>query len=89
MRRTDIALRLAAAAALAATLSACTTTESHGPDFGASVRHNMMMHVINPTPVYGQGVPATSGPRAAGALDRYQKGKTIDLKVESTTKKAE
>jgi hypothetical protein len=60
-------------------LVACTPQEKINPDFGNSVRHNMSVHIINPTPEYGaaQQIPELDGPRAAGAQTRYDKGEVI------------
>ncbi len=71
-------------------LAACQQNRGPlGPDFGDSVRHNNSVHIINPRPEYaGREVPGMSGVRAAGAMSRYEKGETADLKIESTSKKA-
>jgi hypothetical protein len=68
-------------------LSACDTQPKKvlSPDFGNSVRHNMAVQIINPDA--GDEQPEAtdlSGPRAKGAMDRYEKGQIIEPKAEST-----
>ncbi len=66
--------------------AACTNHEPLGKGFGDSVRHNMSMHIINPTPSYrNAGAPDMSGARAANAIGRYQRGEEKDLKIEDTS----
>lgn len=75
--------------AMSLTVLACSNSEPLGRDHGNSVRHNMAVHIINPAPNYaGRDVPATSGVRAARAMDRYMKGEVTKLKIESTSKKS-
>ncbi|MEO3429565.1 hypothetical protein AAFN88_11940 [Pelagibius sp. CAU 1746] len=60
-------------------LASCTPQGDLNPSFGDSVRHNMSVHIINPTPEYGasQQIGPLDGPRAAGAQTRYDKGEVI------------
>lgn len=80
-------LRLCTAAAVSLTLLAAGCTPANRPlsrDFGESVTHNKMVHIVDPHPVYDpQAVPAMAGPRAANAYDRYLQGTTQPLKSES------
>lgn len=66
---------------------ACTPEENLHPTFGNSVRHNMSVHIINPTPEYNasQQLPPLDGPRAAGAQGRYDKGEVIQPERLRTT----
>ena len=49
----------------------------------------MAVHIINPSPKYDvDALSGLSGPRAAGAIDRYQHGEVEKLKIEKTSKKA-
>ena len=50
-----------------------------GRDYGNSVPHNMSMHIIDPAPsLEGREVPDMEGTRAAGAIERYDTGTTIE-----------
>jgi len=68
-------------------LLACTPQEKIHPSFGNSVRHNMSLHIINPTPSHGPGevVPNLDGPRGAGAQTRYDNGEVIQPERLRTT----
>ncbi|WP_193370759.1 hypothetical protein [Pelagibius marinus] len=68
-------------------LVACTPQEKIHPSFGNAVRHNMSIHIINPTPEYSaaQQIPELDGPRAAGAQGRYDKGEVIQPERLRTT----
>lgn len=67
------------ALALVLPLAAGCGTQAYEPlsaDFGNSVRHNMMMQVVNPDPPAAtEGAPTGSGSRAALAYSRYENGK--------------
>jgi len=65
----------------------CQAPRPVGRDFGNAVRHNMSVHIINPAPDYtGRPAPGLDGIRAAGALERYHKGKVTEPKRVSTSK---
>ncbi len=67
----------------------CQNTQPLGRDFGNAVRHNMSVHIINPAPAYaGRESPGFDGIRAAGVLERYQKGKVTTPKTVKTTQAA-
>ena len=58
-----------------------------GDGFGDSVRYNMAIQTVNPHRTYSDDKPTgLSGPRAAGAIGRYDKGDVRSLKIESTSK---
>ncbi len=64
----------------------CQNTQPLGRDFGNAVRHNMSVHIINPAPDYaGRETPGLDGIRAAGVLERYQKGRVIKPKAAPTS----
>ena len=70
--------------ALAAVAAAACTPRDTG--LGATVRHNMALHIINPDPVYqGQPIEGASGARAAGAQERYRKGTVKEPRTIRTT----
>jgi hypothetical protein len=76
------------AVALVALAACSSNTEPLNPDFGASVRHNMMMHIIDPAPAHAsKGAPDMRGPRATGAMDRYEKGAEKAPVIEKTGEK--
>ena len=67
-------------------LAGCDTTEPLGADFGNAVEHNKAMHIINPSPVYAAPeTPDMNGPRAAGAVKRYEEGTVIQPEDIRTT----
>jgi hypothetical protein len=67
-------------------LSACERPASISPTLGDSVRRNMAVHIINPTPSYeGMAEPDFSGARASGVMDRYYKGDVKSLEPERTS----
>ena len=81
-------IQIATFAAAFAALTACSNAEPLNHDFGASVRHNMMMHIIDPAPAHaGIGTPALRGPRATGVMDRYDKGTVTPLVIEKSERK--
>lgn len=46
--------------------------------FGNTVRNNIALQIVNPTPVYaGFEIPEMDGVRSAGAMQRYQRGQVI------------
>lgn len=54
-------------------------------DYGHAVRTDLAAQVADPEPRYlRQDEPASNGPRAANAMDRYLKGQVIEPTVEST-----
>ncbi|EKV28661.1 hypothetical protein C882_0873 [Caenispirillum salinarum AK4] len=72
--------------AAAASLGACAEPGETSPNFGAAVRHNMAVHIINPAPDYGPGAqPTGSGRRQALATERYATGTVIRPPAPSTT----
>ena len=82
------ALAFAILTVAAVTIAGCENHEPIGRDFGDSVRHNMARHIINPRPNYDvNSLSDLSGPRAAGAIGRYESGKVEDLKIEKTSGK--
>jgi type IV pilus biogenesis protein CpaD/CtpE len=76
---------IATFAGLILALAACSNAEPLNPDFGASVRHNMMIHIINPAPAHAnRGAPDMRGQRAADVIERYNKGAATPLVIEKT-----
>jgi hypothetical protein len=53
------------------------------PGFGAAVRHNMALHIINPEPD-DLSLPPADGYRQGGAIGRY-KTDTVEPPVETFT----
>ena len=85
MRMTTFALLTV----VAVTAVACENKDPIREGFGNSVRHNMAVHIINPRPNYDiDKLSDLSGPRAAGAIGRYEHGEVKGLKIEKTSKKA-
>ena len=82
-------LQIATFATALLALAACSSNiEPLNPNFGAAVRHNMMMHVIDPAPAHANsGAPEMRGPRATGAMDRYDRGTAPPLVIEKTGEK--
>ena len=77
---------IAAVAAMAVVLVACAPQQHLSPDFGDAVRQNMAVHIIDPRPMpVDEAGSALDGRRAAGALDRYQRGAVIAPERLSTT----
>lgn len=63
--------------------SACTPRDT---GLGATVRHNMALHIIDPNPTYkGEPMEGTSGDRAASAQERYRKGTVKEPRTIETT----
>ncbi len=70
---------IAAVAAMAVVLVACAPQQHLSPDFGDAVRQNMAVHIIDPRPMpVDEAGSALDGRRAAGAVDRYQRGQIIE-----------
>jgi hypothetical protein len=55
------------------------------PGFGEAVRYDMAVQTINPDPVYPEGgaKPGDNGEKAQKATERYRKGTTKALKIQS------
>lgn len=76
---------LGAAAAIPLLAAACEPHDAPlHPSFGNSVRHNMAMHVVNPTPQRVDEAPEGSGARSAIATQRYRTDTTQELEAVST-----
>ncbi len=65
-------------------LAACTAPTTLSDDFGNAVRHNKAVHIINPAPAQAV-ISNMDGPRAAGAIGRYQRGEVVQPRTLSTT----
>lgn len=55
------------------------------PGFGDAVRHNMAVQIINPDGHPDLTPSATDGARAAGAIERYRTGKTVEVIEQRTS----
>ena len=77
--RSDRILILAGVTLIAA---GCTAVD---PGFGEAVRYDMAAQTINPDPVYPEGgaQPGDHGEKAQKATERYRKGTTKGLRIES------
>ena len=85
MRVTTFALLTAVAVSAAGCQS---NKEPLRRGYGDSVRHNMAVHIINPRPKYDvDSLSGLSGPRAAGAIGRYESDKVEGLRIEKTSRK--
>ena len=81
MRSTTATIAIGASAAML--LGGCTPIDT---GLGATVKHNMAQHIINPDPEYaGTPVEGSSGDRAASALERYRKGTVKEPQTIRTT----
>lgn len=60
--------------ALVGLLAACEDPRALSEDFGASVRHNMAVQIINPVPGDDVGPATLDGRRAGDAWERYRSG---------------
>ena len=82
-------IQFAVFATLVLALAACGgNTEPLNPDFGAAVRHNMMLHIIDPAPAHAnRGAPEMRGQRATDVIERYNKGAASPLVIEKTSEK--
>ena len=71
-------------------VSACEQNRNIAPlgkDFGDTTTHNLSQHIVNPEPVTaGYGAPDLYGPRAAGAIERYNTGSVIEPDADSIAK---
>lgn len=76
-------LLVAAGAALIGT-AACTPVDS---GFGEAVRYDEAIQTVDPDPVYPADAakPGANGERAQKATERYRKGTTKPVRVESST----
>src|SRR3546814_7904882 len=81
MRSKTATIAIGAGAAML--LGGCTPIDT---GLGATVKHNMAQHIINPDPEYaGTPVEGSSGDRAASALERYRKGTVKEPQTIRTT----
>jgi hypothetical protein len=57
------------------------------PGLGEAVRYDMAIQTVNPDPVYPEdgAQPGDNGEKGAMAVQRYRKGETKDLKVQTTS----
>ena len=76
--------RLIIAGALLSGAVACAPVDA---GFGEALRYDMAIQTIDPDPVYPEGSlqPGYHGEKAQKATDRYRKGTTKALRVESTS----
>ncbi len=75
--------KLLLAACASFVVSGCTQVDT---GFGETTRWNMAQQVINPDPVHeGEPMEGGSGVRAAGAVDRYNKGTVKEPATIATT----
>ena len=74
---------LAAGAAMFVT-AACAPVDA---GFGEAYHYDMAVQTIDPDPVYPEGSaqPGDNGEKAAKATERYRKGQTTPVKIESAT----
>jgi len=79
--RFDAKLIVPAAALLAA---GCTPVD---PGMGEALAYDKMAQTVNPDPVYPEDAlqPGYHGEKAQKATDRYRKGQTKPVRVESST----
>lgn len=54
-------------------LAGCAAPATLDPAFGNAIRQNMAVQIVNPDPDYSEDA-VSSGPRAAAAIDRYDRG---------------
>src|SRR3546814_12608359 len=81
MRSKTATIAIGAGAAML--LGGCTPIDT---GLGATVKHNMAQHIINPDPEYaGTPVEGSSGDRAASALERYRTGTVKEPQTIRTT----
>lgn len=66
-------IRATGLAALMA-LAACVATEHPVPEFGNAVRHNMVVHILNPDKEVRADPTPMDGARAGVAIERYRAG---------------
>lgn len=69
--------------AVAGIAAACAPKDA---GLGASVRHNMALHVVDPAPHHkGEPLEGASGARAASAQERYRTGAVAQPSTIQTT----
>lgn len=74
---------LAAGAALLVT-AACAPVD---PGFGEALRYDLAIQTVDPDPVYPEGgaEPGDSGEHGAKATERYRKGQTKPVQIQSAS----
>lgn len=56
-------------------VAACESPrEPLAPEFGAAVRQNAVVHIIDPTPTHERAQPRGDGARAARVIEDYRQG---------------
>ena len=77
-------LKWIAAGAAVLVTAACAPVD---PGFGEALRYDMAIQTIDPEPVYPEdgAKPGDHGEKAAKATERYRKGQTKPVQVESST----
>lgn len=66
-------------------LTACyAAPDQHSPFLGTAVQNNGAQQIVPPSVAEPAGPPDMNGVRAAAAIDRYVRGKTIPLENFST-----
>ena len=80
--RSEIKLAVAGAAMLVT--AACAPVD---PGFGEALRYDMAVQTIDPDPVYPEdgAQPGDNGEKAAKATERYRKGQTKPVQIESAS----
>ena len=75
--------------ALLFAVAACTQWQNKEPlgrDYGNATTHNLSVQVIDPAPdLEGKEIPDMAGPRASGAVSRYNTGTEIQPESIDTT----
>lgn len=76
--------KLIAGALALSGLAACAPVD---PGFGEALRYDMAAQTVDPDPVYpADGAkPGDSGTKGADAVERYRKGETKSLRIESSS----
>lgn len=72
-------------AAIALTgLAGCSSVD---PGLGEALRYDMAIQTVNPDPVYPEdgAQPGDNGEQGAKAVERYRKGETKELKIQTTS----
>ena len=80
--RSEVKWALAGAAMLVT--AACAPVD---PGFGEALRYDMAIQTIDPDPVYPEdgAQPGDNGEKAAKATERYRKGQTKPVEVQSAS----